>query len=292
MYLQEKIFDPKLESYEKEILSYKSFKFKPSKIRKIVGESPRVKSFYLEKQMKCLTRPGQFVMVWLPGHEEVPMSITDEGEDFIRISVSREGTTTSELHKLEIGSTLFLRGPFGNGFSLDGKSFLVVGGGYGVAPLIYAAKILSKNNVRCSYIQGAKTKSDLLFLDEVKNMDVELNLATDDGSEGFKGRATELMESVLDTREFDFILTCGSEQMMHRVVQLGVERSIRAQASLERYMKCGFGICGSCVLDPVGLRVCTEGPIFEGNFLLNTEFGKQKRDLSGSRVTIDDEKRK
>ncbi len=270
----------------KEIFSYEDFRFRLTEIEKVVAESPNVKSFYLKHENKRLPHPGQFVMVWLPGHEEVPMSISDAGPDFIRISVANEGPTTAEFHKLKKGNMLFVRGPFGSGFSLDAGSYLLVCGGSGAAPLIYAAKTISRNSRRCIYLAGAKTKSEILFLEEARGMWAEVHVATEDGSAGHQGVATDLMKELLEKTQFGSILTCGPEQMMYRVVKDGTSRGINVQASLERYMKCGFGICGSCVLDPTGLRVCVDGPVFDGNLLLKTKFGKQARNACGSRVKI------
>ena len=270
----------------KDIISFEDLGFKPARIKKAAQESPKVKSFYLEHCGTGLPLPGQFVMAWLPGYEEVPMGISDAGDGFIRISVANEGPTTAEFHKLKGGNMLFLRGPFGNGFSIGGKSFLIVGGGYGAAPLIYAAKTASKTHKRCAYLAGAKNMSELLFLSEARRMGVKVKVATDDGSAGHRGFVTDLIEPVLKDGNFDSILTCGPERMMYEVVKYGVKHGIKVQASLERYMKCGFGICGSCVLDPIGLRVCSDGPIFDGSILLKTEFGKRKRDASGAGVSI------
>ena len=270
----------------KGVPSYEDFKFRAAKIKKVIAESPSVKSFYLKDPGTNPPRPGQFVMVWSPGQEEVPMSVSDSGNGFIRISVAKKGPTTAELHKLKSGGTLLVRGPFGNGFSLNGKSFLIVGGGYGVAPLIYAAKALSKAKKRCTFLVGAKTKSELLFIKEARGAGAKVHVATEDGSAGHEGMVTELLEPTLEKENFDSILTCGPEPMLYEVVGRGVKRKIQAQASLERYIKCGFGICGSCILDPIGLRVCADGPVFDGALLLQTEFGRQKRDETGLRVPI------
>ena len=271
-------------SRENRSLSYGDFDFKQAKLKKIVDESPNVKSFYLKIDLET-PKPGQFVMVWLPGAEEVPMSISDAGKGFMRISVSREGSTTAKFHELKKGDSLFVRGPFGNGFSLGGKSHLLVGGGYGAAPLIYALKVLSKMGKEGVYAVGAKNASELLFVREARRRG-KLYTATEDGSSGHLGLVTELLGELLAKEKSDSALTCGPERMMYEVVQQGLKRGVQVQASLERYMKCGFGICGSCVLDPLGMRVCVDGPVFDGTFLLKTEFGRQKRDVSGARVSI------
>jgi dihydroorotate dehydrogenase electron transfer subunit len=283
---------PKGRSYKKtggsggKISTYEDFIFRPVEIKKIVVESPKVKSFYLKPTCAPIPQPGQFIMVWLPGMEEVPMSISDVCPDSIRISVAKEGPTTAEFHKLKKGGTLLVRGPFGSHFLLDANSYLIVGGGYGAAPLIYATKLITKSSGRVTYIVGAKNSSELLFLKEARRIKANIHVATDDGSAGHLGLVTDLVEKLLENEHFDSILTCGPEPMMHEVVRQGVNRGIRVQASLERYIKCGFGICGSCILDPIGLRVCIDGPVFDGTILLKTEFGRQKRDAAGSRVMM------
>jgi len=264
---------------------YEDFDFKRAKLKKIVHESPRVKSFKLKINLIEPPKPGQFIMVWLPGAEEVPMSISDAGKGFIRISISRKGSTTARFHELERGDSLFIRGPFGNGFSLREKSHLLVGGGDGACSLIYALKILSKMGKKGMYAVGAKNASVLLFVGEARKMG-KLFTATEDGSSGHPGLVSELLGVLLAKGKFDSILTCGPEGMMYEVIRQGLKKGIQVQASLERYMKCGFGICGSCVLDPLGMRVCVDGPVFDGALLLKTEFNRLKRDASGARVPI------
>ena len=266
--------------------SYARFGFERARIKKVVAENPKVRSFRLKVSLPEKPKPGQFVMVWLPGAEEVPMSVSDANGDGMRISVSEEGKTTAEFHKLERGGALFVRGPFGKGFSLDGKSYLLVGGGYGAAPLIYAAREISNSGWKGVYAIGAKNASELLYLKEARRCGMEVHVATEDGSAGEKGLVTELSKQLLGEGQFDLILTCGPERMMREVVRQGLRHGVRVQASLERYMKCGFGVCGSCVLDPLGLRVCVDGPVFDGALLMKTEFGELKRDASGARVPV------
>jgi len=266
--------------------SYEDFAFKRAKIEKVTNESSNVKSFYLRASSPRIPQPGQFVMVWLPGAEDVPMSVSGAGKNTVRVSVSKEGSTTAKFHGLGRGDSLFLRGPFGNGFSLEGSHHLLVAGGYGAAPLIHALKILSDSGKKAAYAVGAKDASELLFVREARRLGASVSVATEDGSAGYKGLVTDLLEEILAEKHFGSILTCGPEKMMLEVVRKGLELDIPVQASLERYMKCGFGACGSCVLDPLGLRVCLDGPVFDGTILLKTEFGRYKRDASGARVPI------
>lgn len=265
---------------------YENFKFVRARIEKIVNESPSVKSFYLNASFPLDPKPGQFLMVWLPGAEEVPMSISGHEEGITRISVSNVGPTTAKMHKLKSGNFLWARGPFGTGFKLDADFCLLVAGGYGSAPLIYAAKVLSKSGKSGVYAIGAKNKSELLFVNEARDCGFEVFTSTEDGSSGHKGVVTDMLGDIFSSFKFDSILTCGPEKMMFEVVRQGLNKGIYVQASLERYMKCGFGVCGSCVLDPIGLRVCVDGPVFDSHTLLKTEFGNWGRGPSGRRKKI------
>ncbi|MEM2878857.1 MAG: dihydroorotate dehydrogenase electron transfer subunit [Candidatus Hadarchaeales archaeon] len=262
---------------------YEKFGFTPASVIRSVRESPKVVSLYLRTPKMKVPEPGQFFMVWLPGSEEVPLGASGFENGILRISVAAAGDTTSKMHSLKRNDMLFLRGPFGNGFSLSGKRLLLVAGGYGAAPLIYAAKKISESGKKGTYMIGAKSARELVFTEEAKRLGMKVITATEDGSAGFRGVVTELLQDVLGEEKYSMVLTCGPEMMMYEVVKMCLKAGIAVQASLERYMKCGFGICGSCVLDPVGARVCVEGPVFDGALLISTDFGKWKRDEHGCR---------
>ena len=132
---------------------------------------------------------------------------------------------------------------------------------------------------------GARTKDLLLFMERTKKSGIQTYYSTNDGSFGFKGFNTELLEDFLKKNKVDKVVTCGPELMMKKVLDICVERGIPCEVSIERYMKCGFGICGACVMgDKV---VCTDGPIFTGKELsANLEFGKCARLKTGKRVSL------
>lgn len=265
---------------------YLQFAFRACRIKHVRRETPDIKSFYLQ-YTGPEPSPGQFFMIWTPGGEEIPISASGFEPGTLRLTIAAVGKTTRRVINLEKGDILLLRGPFGRGFSLSGcQHVILVGGGYGVSPLIYALKFLRENRSKCWYVIGAKKSEGLLFVHEAKKLGAKVEIATEDGSVGHKGLVTELLENLLNETEPECVLTCGPEMMMKRVLEISLERGFRVQASLERYMKCGFGICGSCVLDPAGLRVCTDGPVFYAEELLNTDFGKFARDAAGRRVPI------
>jgi dihydroorotate dehydrogenase electron transfer subunit len=135
---------------------------------------------------------------------------------------------------------------------------------------------------------AAKTKNELLYVDELERLvgdGFDVQLATDDGSAGFKGIATDAVREIFQNARYDTIYTCGPELMMAKLHMFAKEMGINIQASLERFMKCGCGICGTCALDSTGDLVCVEGPVFTGD-RLNTieEFGKYHRDSTGVKI--------
>jgi dihydroorotate dehydrogenase electron transfer subunit len=270
---------------------YYKHSFKIAKVKKIVNEARKIKSLYIETNITSPPIPGQFLMIWYPKAEEIPISISDFENGIVRLTIANVGLTTSLLNEIKIDEKIFYRGPYGNGFDLKSNSFYVaIGGGYGVAPLIYAIKKILEYKSKAIYIIGAETKSDLLFIKEIEDLKVPYYIATEDGSIGYKGIVTDLFKNLIDNilkNKKYTILTCGPEKMMAKVIEIALSKGINIQACIERYMKCGFGICGSCVLEPLGLRVCLDGPVFNGKILEKTFFGKETRNQSGSRVKID-----
>lgn len=252
------------------------------KVAKIVPECERVSTIRFTWDREVL--PGQFVMVWLPGGEEVPMSVSfcdsEKG-----ITVEKRGKTTAAIHELGIGSKLGIRGPYGNGFRISGDDVLIVGGGTGTAPLAPLAEKLVAAGKKVTTAIGARTACELVFVRRFEEAGCAVFQATDDGTEGHGGFVTELALRLLAEHEFDVIYTCGPEPMMVELVRQADRHGVPIQCSLERYMKCGIGLCDSCSLD--GLRVCKDGPVFDGGRLLESEeFGASARSKSGRKVLL------
>lgn len=253
------------------------------KITKILDaktENREVKTFmfeYLEK-----VDPGQFFMIWIPGVDEIPMSVSYIDGDVKGITFKKVGEATDALFNLEEGDKIGVRGPYGNGFMIDGERILFVGGGTGVGMLTPAVEEAVGKNISSTIIIGVKSKGELFFEDRLRNCSAEVYVSTDDGSKGYKGFASDIAVELLSKEKFTSVLTCGPEIMMKRL--LDACRDISFQASLERYMKCGIGLCGQCCVGE-GLRVCVEGPVFDGKTLKDIEeFGVYKRDASGRKV--------
>ena len=244
-------------------------------IEEIIEETPTIKTFFFRDN--SYPKPGQFYMIWIPGVDEFPMSISYIG-DRSGFTVKKIGAGTSRMHSLNRGDKLWIRGPYGRGFEIINGYALIVGGGSGMATL---APLIER--VKGDVIIAARTKDELLFVDRFK--DKNIYIATDDGSAGFKGFATELAEEMLNKRRYDIIYTCGPEIMMKKIVEMAIARGIKVQASLERLMKCGIGICDSCSIN--GYRVCIDGPVFSENELKNMdELGEYQRDSSGRKVPL------
>lgn len=260
------------------------------KIEEVKKETSRVKSFIFRDRLCLKARPGQFVMVWVPGVDEVPMSLSSVSPQVCSISVERVGEATEALHKLKVGDVMGIRGPFGNGFQIVKGKVMVVGGGTGTTALMPLIKSLVRENAQVTFLLGAKTKDELLFLDKASLLlsDVEgrFKVATEDGSYGFKGVVTSLAEKLLAREKFDMIYTCGPEPMMKRMFLLASQFSVPLQASLERLMRCAIGICGTCVIGR--FRVCKDGPVFTDKQLseVKEEFGRFRRASNGSKVGL------
>jgi dihydroorotate dehydrogenase electron transfer subunit len=226
--------------------------------------------------------PGQFLMVWIPGIDEVPMSLTRIGRKKA-FAVHNKGEATAALHALRPGDRMGVRGPYGVGFELgDSRKVLAVAGGTGIGPL---APLIEEDGKRFTVVIGAQTASELLYLDRVQRTGAEVVVTTDDGTQGSKGFATDAADELLRSKGFDMAVTCGPEVMMRKLAEKCQLLRMPCYCSTERYMKCGIGICDSCGMG--GFQVCRDGPVFEGEVLLKIpEFGRWRRGASGKRESF------
>lgn len=254
------------------------------KIEKAIDETPTVRTLIFSDDVFSSVLPGQFAMVWIPGVNELPMSVMislEKGK--AAFTVRKHGIASTSLYNLKAGDYIGIRGPYGNSFTIRQGKLLLVGGGTGLVPLMRLLTFLKKSD-DVTMLIGSKTKEEVFF-EEMANKILEHNkrqiiAVTEDGTYGKAGLVTEIMEKLLADTKFDAVYTCGPEKMMHKVVQLASAKKIPVQASLERMMKCGMGICGSCCVEEV--LVCRDGTVFDGNYLLsNKEFGYTHRNKAG-----------
>ncbi|MBI5229041.1 dihydroorotate dehydrogenase electron transfer subunit [Candidatus Micrarchaeota archaeon] len=253
-------------------------------IMRVQKETVEHMSFYFEYYAG---KPGQFLMVWIPGVDEKPISLSRISNTECGITIQCKGQWSKSACALSKGMKIGVRGPYGNGFDLkEYKKVVIVAGGCGAAPLRPLVEECLSKGIGMKMILGAKTSSQLLFKQELlKKLGNRLYITTDDGSEGRKGFVTDAIGELLGAEKPDCIFSCGPEVMMKAVLDQCEYFKINCQFSLERYMRCGFGVCGQCVMDD--LMVCKDGPVFPGEVLRKSkEFGSIARLKSGREVSL------
>lgn len=234
-------------------------------IDSIVDHSPELKSFYIRNpRIAKAYRPGNFVVLWLPDVDFLPMSVSNVDGNLLEITVQKIGEGTAELFKKAPGDIIGIRGPFGNSWNYeDATNILVTGGGVGIAAITTLIEPLKKNKKNIFVAIGAKDEASLIFADRLIDWIPNTMCTTDDGSRGKKCFVTDAVEDIINSEKIDLIITCGPEVMMSRVLEIAQTKNIEVQASLERKMKCGVGLCGSCCIgENNDVCVCKDGPIF------------------------------
>lgn len=219
--------------------------------------------------------PGQFVEVRVDGSPQTflrrPISIhfVDREHNELWLIVATVGDGTRKLARLQSGDLLNCVLPLGNGFTpaKPGEKVLLVGGGVGVAPLLYMGAEMAKARIEPTFLLGARTQQDLLMLAAFEQYG-RVFVTTEDGSAGEKGFVTN--HSLLQQEHFDRISTCGPTPMMKAVARLAKAQDIDCEVSLENLMACGVGACLCCVENTTEghVCVCKEGPVFNTRKLL------------------------
>ena len=212
--------------------------------------------------------PGQFVQVEVPNSKSTylrrPISINyvDYANNQLWLLVRKAGEGTSSLMKLAENDVVNLMLPLGNGFTIfPGETMLLIGGGVGVAPLLYLGKKAKEAGANVKFLLGARTENDLLELEQFESVG-DVFVSTENGGKGEKGFVTQ--HSVLNSGSFSRIACCGPMPMMKAVAKIAKDKSIECEVSLENVMACGLGACLCCVEDTVegNVCVCKEGPVF------------------------------
>jgi dihydroorotate dehydrogenase electron transfer subunit len=259
-----------LKNNEDLVLDITRYKTDIVKIESIIEHSDHIKSFKLrnEKIAKAY-QPGMFVFLWLPDIDFLPMSISKVEGNTIEITVQKIGDGTAKLFDLTVGDSIGIRGPFGNSWSYgNGSNILIVGGGMGIAAITSLIESLKNTDNNITVAIGAKDKTSLIFADRLMELIPNTMCTTDDGSFGRKCYVIDSIEEIISGNNIDLILTCGPEVMMKKVLDIAESKNIKVQASLERKMKCGVGLCGSCCIgEENDISVCEAGPIFNSEQL-------------------------
>lgn len=235
------------------------------RIVKVQTENSRTKTFIFNEAVTC--KPGQFVMVWLPRVNEKPFSVVQA--DPFALTVVSVGTFSAAVNALQPGDRVWIRGPLGNGFKIRGDHLLLVGGGYGAAPLYFLAKEALKMGKTLSVCLGAKSVEELLFAKQLRELGCGIEISTEDGSTGRKGLVTDLVRSIILNECIDAIYACGPVKLLEVLEKIAGESGVSCQLSWESHMRCGIGLCGSCEVkrpQPDGSLIswltCSEGPVW------------------------------
>jgi dihydroorotate dehydrogenase electron transfer subunit len=228
-------------------------------VRAVVTHHPGYRSLLFDRPFDA--RPGQFVMLWLPGVDEKPFSISWLDQDRLELTIRAVGPFTRALMEVTPGQRLGIRGPFGNGFSLRSDT-LAIGGGCGIAPLRFLAQVADERGMGLHLALGVRTAWDLLYPAFFAERP-RCWFASEDGSIGRKGQVTDLIPELLASHAIRHVIASGPEAMMVRIHQDLEQSELELELNMERHMKCGIGLCGQCTLDGPGLRLCIEGPVVQ-----------------------------
>lgn len=226
-------------------------------------------------------QPGQFVNVATRAQSALlrrPFSIyrvsrSGVAAGTVDIVFSAHGPGTTWLCDVEVHDVVDVVGPLGSPFPIPRKQVpcLLIGGGYGVAPLFFLADRLSEEGFRVDMIVGAADQSRLFNTIEAKRITASVTFTTDDGSFGAHGRVTDVLEDVVEQTNSGVIYACGPMPMLRAVAEQAQELGIPSQVAVEEHMACGVGVCWTCVI-PVRTRhgdlrmkrACLDGPVFNG----------------------------
>lgn len=215
--------------------------------------------------------PGQFVNIDIKNTTDIflrrPFSIfeVNYSDNSLSLIVKILGRGSKKLTEVKIGEGLSLIYPLGKGFTFPQKEnrVLLVGGGSGVAPMLFLAKVSGLNRDDVDIIIGAKSAEDHIDIQEY-NAYANLHYTTEDGSFGEKGYVTQHQIFAQKLEQYDKIYACGPDAMMKAIAKEAKMKNIFCEVSLENLMACGFGVC-LCCIEPTtrgNLCVCTEGPVF------------------------------
>lgn len=269
-------------------------------IVEIISETADVRTFKFEAGIPA--EAGQFIMLTDFNGGEKPFSISDNDGKILSVTIKRIGEFTSRLFEKKSGDLLSIRGAYGSSFFIPGKNEpadfipddfypVLCGGGFGLPPLYFLAKELITAGVPASNIRtisAGRTEKDLLFEDRFAALGVNYTGAAESVNEGASNRVAGMAADAFAGltsgagNGCNFVYASGPDLMMKSLLQHFPEE-LEYQFLFERYMKCAVGLCGSCVVDPSGIRICKEGPaLWKAQVQQLKDFGVYRRKASGS----------
>lgn len=252
-----------------------------------------------------VTRPGHFITLGIGGEESSLVlrrafaihQVQSRGVygGTLDVVISVHGQGTKWLAERRRHDVVDIVGPLGRPFILPKErvSCVLIGGGYGSAPLFMLAEQLRERGCRVDVVVGAATEEKLFGVLELKRLASTLTITTDDGSLGERGRVTDVLPELMTRVDAAVVYACGPMPMLAAVAEIATEHRAYSQCAVEEAMACGFGVCMTCVLPVVGedgitrmLRSCTEGPVFRGDRVRWSEVGTIPPDTVGAPVEV------
>lgn len=246
-------------------------------------------------------RPGHFVTVGMGGLESSMLlrrafaihQVQSRGVygGTLEIVVAPHGLGSQWLTERRRHDQLSIVGPLGKPFAIPTRrvSCVLVGGGYGSAPLFMLAEHLRDRGCRVDVLVGAATEEKLFGVLDLKRLSSSITVTTEDGSSGVRGRVTEQLPDLMDRTSADIVYACGPMGMLSAVAAITKQRKVFTQCSVEESMACGIGVCMTCVLPVIGddgvtrmLRSCVEGPTLRGDRVRWDEVGTVPADTWGA----------
>jgi dihydroorotate dehydrogenase electron transfer subunit len=251
--------------------------------------------------MAELTKPGHFLAVQVGGPESSMLlrraftiyDVKARGVygGTVEFVFAVHGKGTAWLAGRRPQDKIDVVGPLGKPFRLPAEpvTATLVGGGYGCAPLLPLATALRERGCRVDFVLGAGSVDRLFGQLDAKRIASSIEVTTDDGSMGRRGRVSDVLPQLLDRTGSEVVYACGPMAMLRAVSDLATERGIPCQVAVEESMACGIGVCMTCVLPVVGddgqtrmVRSCVEGPVFLGDRVRWDDVGTVPPDVLGS----------
>ena len=240
-------------------------------------------------ELASACRPGNFVAISVGGQSSSMIlrrafaiyraTMRADGVGLLELVVAPQGSGSKWLSSQSIGQKINVIAPLGTAFGIPTEpvSALLVGGGYGSAPLFALAETLKSRGCRVDMVLGASTAGKIYAPLEGKRSVNSLTITTDDGSAGTTGRVSDVLPALIDQHQTDVIYSCGPMAMLEAITAISQQVGIVHQCSVEESMACGIGVCMTCVLPVKGddgvirmTRTCIDGPVMDGNKVLWT----------------------
>jgi len=239
---------------------------------------------FVAAEVAALARPGQFVALAVGGDTSATLlrrcfsihkvSPGETNGDTVEIVVAAKGPGTAWLTDLRTPAEVSIIGPLGRGFPLPTEPVpcVLVGGGYGSAPLFWLAEVLRERGCQVELVLGAATRDQLFGVGQARRAADGVTVTTDDGSMGTKGWVSVVLPDVIRRSRADVVYGCGPMSMLRAVTEIAATEGAVAQVAVEESMACGIGVCMTCVMPVTGrdgvtrmARSCVEGPVFRGD---------------------------